>query len=140
MQGTAEDEAPLDQEQHKKYRRLVGKMQWLAYTRPDISYGARELARSLQAPTQLDNKKLKHMIRYLQGTRYSQHTLRPKIQTQDTRIQLNIDTYTDANWVSCETTQNTCNNSTFIRRIRAVRDWYSSTGEPLHQQFHQRSI
>ena len=63
MKGTAEDEAPLDHEQHKRYRRLVGKIQWLAYTRPDISYGAKELARSLQAPTQFDNKKLKHMIR-----------------------------------------------------------------------------
>ena len=63
MKGTAEDEAPLDQEQHKRYRRLVGKIQWLAYTRPDISYGAKELARSLQSPTQFDKKKLKRMIK-----------------------------------------------------------------------------
>ena len=103
--GTAEDEAPLDQEQHKRHRRLVGKIQWLAYTRPDISYGAKKLAISLQAPTQLDNKKLKHMIRYLKGTRYMRHNLRPKIQTQDKRIPLNIDTYTDADWASCETTK-----------------------------------
>ena len=103
--ATTEDEAPLDHEQHKQNRRLVGKIQWLAYTRPDISYGAKELARSLQAPTQLDNKKLKHMIRYLKGTRYMRHNLRPKIQTQDKRIPLNIDTYTDANWASCETTR-----------------------------------
>ena len=105
MKGTAEDEAPLDQEQHKKFRRLFGKIQRLAYTRPDISYGAKELARSLQAPTQLDNKKLKRMIRYLKGTRYVRHNLRPKIQTQDKRVPLNIDTYTDANWASCETTR-----------------------------------
>ena len=103
MKATAEDEAALDHEQHKRYRRLVGKIQWL--TRPDISYGAKELARSLQAPTQFDNKKLKHMIRYLQGTRYMRHNLRPKIQTQDKRIPLNIDTHTDANWASCETTR-----------------------------------
>ena len=37
MQGTAEDEAPLDQEQHKKYRRLVGKIQWLAHTHDQTS-------------------------------------------------------------------------------------------------------
>ena len=59
MKGTAEDEVPLDHEQHKQYRQLVGKTQWLAYTRPDICYGAKELERSLQAPTQLDNNKLK---------------------------------------------------------------------------------
>ena len=45
------------------------------------------------------------MIRYLKGTRYMRHNLRPKIQTQDKRIPLNIDTYTDANWASCETTR-----------------------------------
>ena len=33
------------------------------------------------------------------------HNLRPKIPTQDKRTQLNIDTYTDANWASCETTR-----------------------------------
>ena len=105
MKDTTEDEAPLDHEQHKQHRRLVGKIQWLAYTRPDISYGAKELPRSLQAPTQLDNKKLKHMIRYLKGTRYMRHNLRPKMQTQDKRIPLNIGTHTDANWAPCEATR-----------------------------------
>ena len=94
------DEAPLDQERHKQHRRLFGKTQWLAYTRPDFSYGAKELARSLH-----DYKKLKHMIRYLQGTRCVRLNLRPKIQTQGKLIPLNIDTYTDANWASRETTR-----------------------------------
>ena len=35
--------------------------------------------------------------------------------------------------------QNTSNSSTFISRIRTVRNWYSSAGEPLHQQHHQGS-
>ena len=100
-----EDETVLDPEQHSAYRRLVGKIQWLAYTRPDISYGAKELARSLQAPTQRDNKKLKHMIRYLKGTRHWKHALRPTAQIQDRRVPINIDIYTDANWASCETTR-----------------------------------
>ena len=67
VKGAAEDEATLDHEQRKQYRRLAGKIQWLAHTH--TTSGAKELARSLQAPTQLDNKKLKHMIRYLKGTR-----------------------------------------------------------------------
>ena len=102
---TIEDETALDQEQRKEYRSLVGKIQWLAQTRPDISYGAKELARSLQAPTQIDNKKLKHMMRYLKGTRYWKHALRPTAQRQDRRIPINIDVYTDANWASCGTTR-----------------------------------
>ena len=30
-----EDEALLNHEQHKRYRRIASKLQWLAYTRPD---------------------------------------------------------------------------------------------------------
>ena len=90
MKGAAEDKAPLDHEQYKQHRRLGGKIPWLAYTRPDISYGAKEQARSLQAPTRLDNKKLKHMIRYRKGTRYVRHNLRRKMQTQDEQIPLNM--------------------------------------------------
>ena len=50
---TIEDEALLDHEQHKRYRRIVGKLQREAYTRPDIAYATKELARDLTAPTTL---------------------------------------------------------------------------------------
>ena len=43
-----EDEQLLDQQEHQQFRRLVGKLQWLAYTRPDISFATKELARALQ--------------------------------------------------------------------------------------------
>eukprot|EP00435_Cladocopium_sp_Y103_P020287 s1005_g4.t4 len=42
-----EDEQLLNVEQHKHYRRMVGKLQWLSYTRPDIAYATKELARGL---------------------------------------------------------------------------------------------
>ena len=40
-------EQPLNTEEHKAYSRTAGKIQWLAYTRPDICFAAKELARSL---------------------------------------------------------------------------------------------
>jgi hypothetical protein len=43
--ANVEDEQLLDQQEHQQLRRLVGKLQWLAYTRPDISYATKELAR-----------------------------------------------------------------------------------------------
>ena len=67
---TIEDEALLDHEQHKRYRRIVGKLQWLAYTRPDIAYSTKELARDLTAPTELSQKRAKHLLRYLHGTKH----------------------------------------------------------------------
>ena len=79
------------------------------------------------------------MTRYLKGTRYLRHNLQPKIQIQDKRTPLNIDTYTDANWASFAATrksatgfvahffgaamhiwkQNTSNNGAFISRVSA---------------------
>ena len=60
---TIEDEALLDHKQHKRYRRIVGKLQWLAYTRPDIAYSTKEMARDLTAPTELSQKRVKHLLR-----------------------------------------------------------------------------
>ena len=129
---TIEDETALDQEQHSAYRRLVGKIQWLAHTRPDISYGAKELARPPQAPTQIDNKKFKRMIRYLKGTRYWKHALRPTAQIQDRRIPANIDIYTDANWASCETTRKSTTG--FVIHFLGATVHYGSRTQACHQQ------
>ena len=54
--------------EHKACRRTADKIRWLACTRPDTCSAAKELARSLQALTQLDNQKVKHLLRYLKGT------------------------------------------------------------------------
>ena len=59
---TLEDEALRDHEQHKRYRRIVGKLQWLAYTRPDIAHSTKELARGLTAATELSQKRVNHLL------------------------------------------------------------------------------
>ena len=61
--ATAEQEQKLNHEEHSAFRRAVGKLQWMTYTRPDISYATKELARSLQEPTTADQQKLKHLLR-----------------------------------------------------------------------------
>ena len=62
-------EQPLNTEEHRAYRRAVGNLQWMTYTRPDISYATKELARSLTKPTTADQRKLKIHQRHtaLQG-------------------------------------------------------------------------
>ena len=55
-------EQPLTTEEHKAYRRAVGKLRWITYTQPGISYATKELARSLTQPTILDQQKLKHIL------------------------------------------------------------------------------
>ena len=62
--ATAEHEQPLSTDEHAAFRKAVGKLQWMTYTRSDISYATKELARSLTAPTTADQQKLKHLLRY----------------------------------------------------------------------------
>ena len=48
--------------------------------RPDISFAVKELSRSLQAPTQQDEKQLKQVLRYLKGTLHFTISLQPPRQ------------------------------------------------------------
>ena len=76
LKQSTNDEAPLDAQEHADYRRAVGKLQWLTYTRPDISFATKELARELQQPTQQSLRKVKHLLRYLRGTQHYKMILR----------------------------------------------------------------
>ena len=51
------------------FRSVVGKRHWMVPLRPDIAYTAKELSRPLQAPTEGDFAKLKHLLKHLRGTR-----------------------------------------------------------------------
>ena len=46
---------------------MVGKLQWMTYTRPDISFAAKELARALTSPTTADQQKQKNLLRYMRN-------------------------------------------------------------------------
>ena len=101
---TADHEQPLSTDEHAAYRRTVGKLQWMTYTRPDISYATKELARALQAPTTADQQKLKHLLRYLKGTQHYRQVIRPTAKIPPTQIpDLNI--YVDNDWAGCPETR-----------------------------------
>ena len=101
---TADHEQPLSTDEHAAYRRTVGKLQWMTYTRPDISYATKELARALQAPTTADQQKLKHLLRYLRGTQHYRQVIRPTAKIPPTQIpDLNI--YVDSDWAGCPETR-----------------------------------
>ena len=50
-----EDEQLLDQQEHQQFRQLVGNLQWLAYTRPDISYATRNLPEGILQVQKITN-------------------------------------------------------------------------------------
>ena len=103
---TAEQEELLDKQEHAQYRRLVGKLQWLSYTRPDLSFAVKELARSLQQPTVRDKQRLRHCLRYLAGTAHHKFAIQPSIHLSETNKEpLDLNVYTDADWAGCHQTR-----------------------------------
>jgi len=51
----------------QKYRQVVGKLQWLVTARPDIAFSVKTLARETSGVTPDSWRKVKHLLRYLQG-------------------------------------------------------------------------
>ena len=50
------------------YRRVVGDLQYLLFTRPDIAFAVNQAFRSMHSPQSADWIRLKHLLRYLKGT------------------------------------------------------------------------
>ena len=51
------------------FRRVVGQLLWMCHVRTDTMFSTKELSRRLSAPTQEHMTRLKHLLRYLRGTR-----------------------------------------------------------------------
>ena len=78
--GAAELAEPLSPEAHRQYRKLVGQLLWLSNLRGDITYAIKELSRGLASPTTDHWAKLKHLLRYLSGTKDYVQELCPKLR------------------------------------------------------------
>ena len=58
----------LSPEEGTKYRSIVGALQYLTLTRPDISFSVNKVCQFLHAPTSLHWTAVKRILRYIQGS------------------------------------------------------------------------
>ncbi|KAL0300227.1 UNVERIFIED_CONTAM: Retrovirus-related Pol polyprotein from transposon RE2 [Sesamum angustifolium] len=77
-----------------KYRRLVGRLLYLGFTRPDISYSVQQLSQFLTRPCEAHWKAAVHVVRYLKGTPTKGLFLPSKSSFE-------LRAYCDADWASC---------------------------------------
>ncbi|KAL9997723.1 putative RNA-directed DNA polymerase [Helianthus debilis subsp. tardiflorus] len=73
------------------YRQLVGSLQYLAFTRPDVSFAVNRLSQYMHAPTERHWQALKRVLRYLKGTIH--HGL---FLNRGSR--LDLEAFTDSDW------------------------------------------
>lgn len=77
-----------------QYRRLVGTLQYLTITRPDLSYSMNRLCQFMHAPTVEHWGLLKRVLRYVKGT------LAYGLRFSSSRS-TDIHAFSDSNWAGC---------------------------------------
>ncbi|XP_071712725.1 uncharacterized mitochondrial protein AtMg00810-like [Rutidosis leptorrhynchoides] len=80
------------------YRSLAGALQYLTFTRPDISYAVQHICLFMHDPRERHMHALKQIIRYIQGT--TDLGLQLYASSPTTLV-----AYSDADWVGCPTTR-----------------------------------
>ena len=74
-----------------RYRQIVGALQYLTFTRPDICYAVNKVCQFMHSPTDGHWSLVKRIVRYLQGTTsYGLHITRGS--------SLSLHGFTDADW------------------------------------------
>ncbi|XP_019199804.1 PREDICTED: uncharacterized protein LOC109193402 [Ipomoea nil] len=77
-----------------QYRRLVGALQYLTITRPDLSYAVNSLCQFMHTPTDEHWGLLKRVLRYVNGTQEYDLRITPSSSTD-------IHAYSDSDWAGC---------------------------------------
>ncbi|KAK9078131.1 hypothetical protein SSX86_002188 [Deinandra increscens subsp. villosa] len=81
-----------------EYRRLAGALQYLTFTRPDISYAVQQVCIHMHSPTDVHMHALKRVLRYVRGTSSYGLYISPSPS-------LSLLGYTDADWGGCPDTR-----------------------------------
>ncbi|KAL0400307.1 UNVERIFIED_CONTAM: Retrovirus-related Pol polyprotein from transposon RE1 [Sesamum radiatum] len=76
------------------YKRLVGRLLYLSFTRPDIAFGAQQLSQFINQPGQVHMDAALHLVRYLKGTP-SQGIFFPRSGS------FSLEAFCDADWAGC---------------------------------------
>ncbi|KAL0397801.1 UNVERIFIED_CONTAM: Retrovirus-related Pol polyprotein from transposon RE1 [Sesamum calycinum] len=79
---------------HDRYRRLVGRLLYLGFSRPDISFAVQQLSQFLQHPREPHWDAALHLVRYLKGS----STLGLFFGTDSP---LTLSAFSDSDWASC---------------------------------------
>ena len=84
----------LGVEDSTRYRSIVGALQYLTLTRPDLSFAVNKVCQFLHSPTIVHWEAVKRILRYVQGT----ISLGIKITKSNSML---VSAFSDADWAGC---------------------------------------
>jgi hypothetical protein len=88
------DGEPLSDEDSTRYRSIVGALQYITLTRPDIAFAVNKVCQFLHAPTTVHWTAVKRILRYLRGTTSLGLRLSKSTSTM-------VSAFSDADWAGC---------------------------------------
>jgi len=88
------DGVKLDAESATNYRSIVGALQYLTLTRPDISFSVNKVCQFLHEPTSAHWSAVKRILRYVRGT------LSVGLRFQRSHSMI-VSAFSDADWAGC---------------------------------------
>jgi histone deacetylase 1/2 len=91
---SAYDGDPLGQEDSTRYRSIVGALQYLTLTRPDIAFSVNKVCQFLHAPTSVHWTAAKRILRYVKDTASLGLTFARSSSTL-------VSAFSDADWAGC---------------------------------------
>jgi hypothetical protein len=86
--------ALLGPEDSSWYRSVVGSLQYLTHTRPDISFAVNKVCQFLSQPTEVHWEAVKRILRYVKGT------IDTGLHFHKSSL-LDVSIFTDADWAGC---------------------------------------
>ncbi|KAL2249557.1 UNVERIFIED_CONTAM: Retrovirus-related Pol polyprotein from transposon RE2 [Sesamum indicum] len=93
---SSNDSEPLPEP--SRYRRLIGRLLYLNFTRPDITYGVQQLSQFLHKPCQIHWDAAVHLVKYLKGAPATGIFF-------SSNNTLNLTAFCDADWGGCTETR-----------------------------------
>ena len=88
------DGSKLNSDDATKYRSVIGALQYLTLTRPDISFSVNKVCQFLHAPTTVHWSAVKRILRYVQETMNLGLKFRPSHSMM-------VSAFSDADWTGC---------------------------------------
>ncbi|KAM2715182.1 hypothetical protein EV2_044820 [Malus domestica] len=73
------------------YRSIVGSLQYLTFTRPDIAFAVNTVCQHMHSPTEVHFGAVKRILRYLHGT--MQHGI-----VYSSQSQMHLTAFSDSDW------------------------------------------
>lgn len=95
------------------YRQVVGALQYLTFTRPDITFAVQQVCQFMHSPRDVHFQALKPIWRYLKGT--AQHAL-----SFVSNPSPSLSCYVDSDWAACPDTRRSTTGHSIFLGARAI--------------------